>query len=908
MKKVFSAIMLFALALAFGGLLVHAESGPAEGEATVVVHFHRWDGDYTDVGAHTWNREAVEVNINGTPTRVSDAGVLPSGQDEFGIYFKYYFIPDEDHEGVGFIPLIASSTDPDAGTVVQDWNKKLTGTGGPDVFIAVNDMKPGEVRHAYVFEGTPGINADEKKGEAAYLVSDPKSVNMLLVYYDPNNAYEEALGIHNWGGWTKPADASWGTPKQVFSTIGAYGTVNVKAAMVTAPVENVADLGLLIYAGGDDSKRTGDVNFIKDKTYVAGNVEPVFVLNVGVKSTNENVFIGETLKNFKEEAFSFKFDAGSYAGGIGTFAFTPTVVYTKLSLAIPLGYKTASDDEKVELKAKILGSFTLHEVTIVEEEITVVAEIPIEKINFDEYSDETSEFILVVKDENKLDNTKQYQLSFSYREEAPSNMTLNLTVTLAEGVDAPDRMFAVGSMNGWTPGDPTWELFSDDEGVTWKLSNNLLAEAEEFEYKYVAGAGWDFEEFNGSGAGISNRRVNVTEKVVNQADVIAEWKQIQPLAEVVPTEPSVLPTVSPYIRVNLTVTMAEGVKAPERMFAVGSMNGWSAGDPTWELFSDDEGVTWKLSNRLFTEAEEFEYKYVAGAGWDFEEFNGSGAGIANRKLAISSKNIKQSDVIAEWKEIQALEDVKALDPSVLPTAEGDVTVILTVTMAEGVDAPDRMFAVGAMNGWTAGDPTWELFSTDGGITWTVSNVLYAGDAESFEYKYVAGAGWDFEEFNGLGASISNRKMTVDKVVKQNDVIAEWKEIQALEDVVPTAPTKLPEAPAKESEPLEASIIIDLDRKAPVLTFISDFDDEDDRVIEVVVGSKWNDNLFPRYIVNDDRDGDITYRAYVPGVAEENDDRVIDTRTAGDYKIRIKVIDDWGNSIEEVFIFRVKPRK
>ena len=92
------------------------------------------------------------------------------------------------------------------------------------------------------------------------------------------------------------------------------------------------------------------------------------------------------------------------------------------------------------------------------------------------------------------------------------------------------------------------------------------------------------------------------------------------------------------------------------------------------------------------------------------------------------------------------------------------------------------------------------------------------------------------------------------------------------------------------------------------TFISDFDDEEDRVVEIALGIKWNENLFPRYIANDDRDGDITYRVYVPGAAEGNEDRIIDTRTAGDYKIKVKVVDDWGNSTEEVFTFRVMPRK
>ena len=96
----------------------------------------------------------------------------------------------------------------------------------------------------------------------------------------------------------------------------------------------------------------------------------------------------------------------------------------------------------------------------------------------------------------------------------------------------------------------------------------------------------------------------------------------------------------------------------------------------------------------------------------------------------------------------------------------------------------------------------------------------------------------------------------------------------------------------------------MDRNAPALTFISPLSfigaDAESRIIEVPWGAPFDDTLFPRFAVADDRDGDVTSFVFVPKGAYS----VLDTRTEGDYTIMLQVEDEWGNVTQETFIFRV----
>ncbi|NLG31037.1 MAG: hypothetical protein GX546_00545, partial [Acholeplasmataceae bacterium] len=65
MKRIFTFMTLLLLTTFLGGLVVKAVlPAPKSGEATVVVHFHKWDENYENVGGHAWNGKVL-VEVDG---------------------------------------------------------------------------------------------------------------------------------------------------------------------------------------------------------------------------------------------------------------------------------------------------------------------------------------------------------------------------------------------------------------------------------------------------------------------------------------------------------------------------------------------------------------------------------------------------------------------------------------------------------------------------------------------------------------------------------------------------------------------------------------------------------------------------------------------------------------------------
>ena len=104
--------------------------------------------------------------------------------------------------------------------------------------------------------------------------------------------------------------------------------------------------------------------------------------------------------------------------------------------------------------------------------------------------------------------------------------------------------------------------------------------------------------------------------------------------------------------------------------------------------------------------------------------------------------------------------------------------------------------------------------------------------------------------------------------------------------------------------VKASLVLDMDKEAPVLTFISPSGSLANQQLKELLklhGAKaFDQNLFPGYRVVDNRDGDLTTLVYVP----KGNQSVLDTSKVGDYTIMLKVEDKWGNVTQETFIFRV----
>ncbi|HHT82005.1 MAG TPA: hypothetical protein GX003_01005, partial [Acholeplasmataceae bacterium] len=221
-----------------------------------------------------------------------------------------------------------------------------------------------------------------------------------------------------------------------------------------------------------------------------GSTTPVFVLNTGAgNASNDNVYYGETLPNFAVEAFSFRFDLGSFANGAGTFAFNKRTVYTMLSLSIVTGFVKGNltDEQKDAFKQEMISRFSI--VEVVNGEATTNT-VPITEINFNEFADDTKEFVLTLGED--LDATKDYRVIYQAPtpEQPVKERTIRFEVTAPAGTPA---VYVVGSLNGWTPGISNWKLTKGANDV-WTLEVTAMLSPQNFEYKYVYAPSWDFAE------------------------------------------------------------------------------------------------------------------------------------------------------------------------------------------------------------------------------------------------------------------------------------------------------------------------------------------------------------------------------------------------------------------------------
>ena len=475
MKKGLLGFLLVAVAMVTFGI-----SSFAAGTGNLVVHFQAWDGDYSAIGNHGWNGTSVNSTY--------------SGLDDFGAYFEFNDIAIEADVAMGFIAV--EFVDDGNGGLTQNWDNKYTG----DVLISKNDLVENETVHVYVFEGSMG----------EYYVADNTTWNALIVYYDPAGAYEETLGVHNWG-WTENASA-WATPLELFTDGGkSEAGFAVKVGMLAA-VEDWA--GLLIYAGDDATKHTGDLNdtnVMTDKTPGAVNV--AYVVNGGAGLTdNSNVFT--TADAFREAAFTFKLLPLNAEDMSGTYAVDPTTVVVKTSSAVESPYPLAEDKDAA--KAMIESWFAVREVL---GEGSYGDPLAIDRVDFAQSNTTLNTFIIILSD--ALDNTKDYEVFFNTSATAEQMVEVTLNVEVPANTPA-DAVISLGaSFGGWNPEDAAWAATKvDDTHYTITFNVSVTGGYAEFEYKWTQGS-WSIGENLAEG----NRKfaLNAMHSSVTFDDVITAW-------------------------------------------------------------------------------------------------------------------------------------------------------------------------------------------------------------------------------------------------------------------------------------------------------------------------------------------------------------------------------------------------
>lgn len=374
MKKIVLSLLLIAacsIALSQTAFAQDGETG------TLVIHFARWNEDYENIGTHSWGG--------------IDPRFTPDGTDDFGVYWTYEDVSVVDANSTETFGFIAVER-PNGLDSDPNWDNKYT----DDVFIPRTVIQADETVHVYVIEG-----AASSSSNPGYFVASQEHYNLLLIYFDPSGAYEENLGVHAWGGWTLGQE-TWGDPFNVFTKAGATETGSEVKGSILQSTE--IDAGLLIYAGSNDNKKTGDVNLDESlgETPALGDVGFAFVVSRGDGYEGvDNVFYTGQLAEFVEEAFTFSLlpygiDAAGFA--TGTYAVDPTTVIVKTSATIA---NPGTNEAAMDL---IKSWFT-----IIEEDSE--NEIAIGRVDYAQTNTSLSDFVIIL--DEALDNTKAYTLYFN---------------------------------------------------------------------------------------------------------------------------------------------------------------------------------------------------------------------------------------------------------------------------------------------------------------------------------------------------------------------------------------------------------------------------------------------------------------------------------------------------------------
>jgi hypothetical protein len=459
MKKGLLALLLVAVLA-----ITYSVTALGAGTGNLVIHFQSLDGEYDNLGNWTWGP------LDGR-TKLRD------GVDSFGAYWTYNDVPV--NTAIPFIAVdyVGGSPDWDGGSS----RGKLT----DDIQIPADALVANKTVHVYIFQGKFGNNNQK------VFVSNPDAYNMLLVYYDPTGNYEETLGIHAWSGWTSFTEPGWASPAQVFldAAKASDGSV-IKAAMLSA---SSTGAGLLVYAGSDATKKTGDVKLESalTATPALGDVGVAYVLSKGDAYTvNDNVWYNDN-EDFVQQGFSFRLVEFSPGNMTGTYAVNPTTIIVKTSKLVENPYASANTEAD-----KLAAIETVKNWFAVETGAGVFSGI--ERVDFARGNNTLDSFVIILKNDQALDNTKDYTVHFDlgYGRTGLAakqvEVTINLTVPANTPTDA--NLSVGGSFQGWNPSDSNY-FATRINATTFKLTFNVSVTSSftTFAYKWTQGS-WDIAE------------------------------------------------------------------------------------------------------------------------------------------------------------------------------------------------------------------------------------------------------------------------------------------------------------------------------------------------------------------------------------------------------------------------------
>ena len=602
MKKVLSALILFAAVIGLFALKTNAaETG------NLVIHFKAWDGDYSTIGSHAW--------VGGA------SGKLKDGVDDFGAYWNYDNIPVETE--FKFIAVNWKDGGP-------DWTAKKTG----DIAISPDAIVAGETTHVYVFQGAASKIVDDKgvDGERQNFYTVPGKKSMLVVYYDPTNAYEETIGVHYWDGMYVNSEdegsPAWGTPVPLEDAGLSAAGFAVKAIMIKDSDDTDDKGGALVYAGEEKNKKTNDLNILP--ATALGSADVIYVAGSG-----NNVF--RSYSEFADLAFTFKLLPFNKEKMTGTHATSPQTIVVKASQDIPnpsFGKTTILEQNMAD--AQVKSWFTVREDL---GEGKLGTPLIIDRVDYAKSNEKLTDFVINLRDGSVLDLEKNYIVEFDLGiVETVNEVEVTLNLIAPANTPAEAELFVAGEFTGWKENHEDFKATKIGNFYTITFKVNASKAINTFEYKWTRGT-WASNEYIDF-----NRKLVVYghQKSVTLVDEVAVWEDLKLETDV----KAIAPNREPVAQVTLTVIAPMDTPAEAELSVAGGFNGWTPGDAAYKATKVGNIYVLTFNVTKSAEATVFEYKWTKGS-WDTEEFIAS-----NRKLFVYAYEDKVSfvDVIEAFKD------------------------------------------------------------------------------------------------------------------------------------------------------------------------------------------------------------------------------------------------------------------
>lgn len=317
--------------------------------------------------------------------------------------------------------------------------------------------------------------------------------------------------------------------------------------------------------------------------------------------------------------------------------------------------------------------------------------------------------------------------------------TVDITfqVDMAYQTISPDGVHIAGSFQSW---DPAGSLMTLVSGSIYAATFSLEV-GNSYEYKFVNGNDWGFEEIVPNECSVSSNRVLIVPDVNTTLDPIC----------------FAMCTVCPApaeVDITFQVDMSNEVVSPDGVHLVGSFQGWNYSANPMTLISD--GIY--QATITLTEFDHHTFKFVNGNVRTKSEI-----------VPAECSETTQFNGLARFIDVPGINTTLDLVcfgkcATCIPPPTAEIT--FQVDMTGQVVSPNGVHLVGSMQGW---DPVTTLMVDQGNGIYAVTLNLLVGDTH--EYRFINGNSWGGQETVPAECALNeSRQVTVPEVNTTLDVV------------------------------------------------------------------------------------------------------------------------------------------